>query len=165
LLLRASAVSRDSGAITRKQFYSQGASEFSANNDTRRSGGNQKCIKRLKTSQTYPWDEEETGKTFLAQRRRLKSQIRNPKFETNPNVQKGESSKRSILDFEFPFCGFRFVSDFDIRISDFASAVSWRDKHFLSRLSVRKAPHVFVEQLANACDFAGFDSELERTEN
>jgi hypothetical protein len=34
-LLRASAVSRDSAAITRKQFYSQGASEFSAINDTR----------------------------------------------------------------------------------------------------------------------------------
>jgi hypothetical protein len=30
-LLRASAVSRDSGAITRKQFCSQGTSEFSAN--------------------------------------------------------------------------------------------------------------------------------------
>jgi len=64
------------------------------------------------------WDEEEIGKTFLAQR--LKSQIRNPKFETNPNVQKGESSKPSVLDFKSRFCGFRFVSDFDIPISDFA---------------------------------------------
>jgi hypothetical protein len=40
--------------------------------------------------------------------------------------KKEKSSKRSVLDFEFPFCGFRFVSDFDIRISDFASAVSLR---------------------------------------
>ena len=67
--------------------------------------------------------------------------------------KKEKSSKRSVLDFEFPFCGFRFVSDFDIRISDFASAVSSRDKHFLSRLSLHEAPHVFVEQLANASDF------------
>jgi hypothetical protein len=49
---------------------------------------------------------------------RNKFETRNPKLETNSNVQKAEASKRLVSDFEFRFYDFKFVSDFDIRISD-----------------------------------------------
>jgi hypothetical protein len=44
---------------------------------------------------------------------------RNPKFETNPNDQKAQSSKQALRTSIF---GFRlpFVSDFELRISDFS---------------------------------------------
>jgi len=43
-----------------------------------------------------------------------KSEIRNPKSETNSNVQKRQTSVLNIADSDF-----EFVSDFDIRISNF----------------------------------------------
>jgi hypothetical protein len=44
-------------------------------------------------------------------------EARNPKFETNPNVP---NSKVFSLFVFFDFLNFEFVSDFDIRISDFS---------------------------------------------
>jgi hypothetical protein len=47
----------------------------------------------------------------------FKLESRNPKFETNPNVQ---NSKVSSLFGVFEVLDFEFVSDFDIRVSDFS---------------------------------------------
>jgi hypothetical protein len=47
----------------------------------------------------------------------FKFEARNPKFETNPNVQ---NSKVSALFDVLQFINFEFVSDFDIRIPDFS---------------------------------------------
>ena len=52
-----------------------------------------------------------------------KFETRNPKFETNPNDQKGIPNKLAsafrFLDFGFEVV--RFVSDFELRISNFDS--------------------------------------------
>jgi len=59
---------------------------------------------------------------------------RNPKFETNSNDEKQEKFKSTsfgVLDLSFAICW--FVSDFDIRISDFvAFAPSPLREKFLS---------------------------------
>jgi hypothetical protein len=47
----------------------------------------------------------------------FKLESRNPKFETNPN---DKNSKLSSLFGVFEFLDFEFVSDFDIRVSDFS---------------------------------------------
>jgi len=47
----------------------------------------------------------------------LKFEARNSKFETNPNFQ---NPKGSFLLGGFKILDFEFVSDFDIRISDFS---------------------------------------------
>ena len=83
-----------------------------------------------------------------------KSEIRNPKLETNSNDQKrkheSDPADRNnfktmndktdtifqtggtgigVLNFlSLGFIWLRFVSNFDIRISDFISEMSWRDK-------------------------------------
>jgi len=44
-------------------------------------------------------------------------EARNPKFETNPNVQ---NSNVLFWFAAFELLNFEFVSDFDIRISDFS---------------------------------------------
>jgi hypothetical protein len=46
-----------------------------------------------------------------------KFETRNPKFETNPNVP---NSNLFSLFAVFELLNFEFVSDFDIRISDFS---------------------------------------------
>ncbi len=46
----------------------------------------------------------------------FKLETRNPKFETNSNVQKAESSKRSVLDFGFAGFGLFGISIFGFRI-------------------------------------------------
>jgi len=46
-----------------------------------------------------------------------KSEARNPKFETNPNVPNLNISSWFAV---FELLNFEFVSDFDIRISDFS---------------------------------------------
>jgi hypothetical protein len=58
-----------------------------------------------------------------------KFEAQNPKFETNPNAQKLENSKAGASDWCFEFSpvlglfGFEFVSNFDIRISDFIELI------------------------------------------
>jgi hypothetical protein len=37
---------------------------------------------------------------------------------------------KPVSDFVVGIQVFGFVSDFDIRVSDFVSVASWRDKHF-----------------------------------
>jgi len=39
----------------------------------------------------------------------------------------GKFQNKPVSDFVIGICIFEFVSDFDIRISNFASLVSWRD--------------------------------------
>jgi hypothetical protein len=46
-----------------------------------------------------------------------KFEARNPKFETNPKVPNSNDFSRFAI---FEFLNFEFVSDFDIRISDFS---------------------------------------------
>jgi hypothetical protein len=80
---------------------------------------------------------EDMGKTIVS-RQNAKAKTTNPKleirnFETNSNDQKSEISKTKsfwIFGIRVPI-EFPFVSDFDIRISNFASATPWRDKCFL----------------------------------
>jgi hypothetical protein len=57
-----------------------------------------------------------------------KFETRNPKFETISNGQKSEGSKRVRFGFRNWDLSLRFVSDFDIRISDFVSLAPWRYK-------------------------------------
>jgi hypothetical protein len=50
-----------------------------------------------------------------------KSEARKPKFETNSNDQKYKVLKAPVSDFDFRFSVARFVSNFELRISDFDS--------------------------------------------
>ena len=48
-------------------------------------------------------------------------ETRNPKFETNPNDQKAQNSKQLRFGFQFLDFSASFVSDFELRISNFHS--------------------------------------------
>jgi hypothetical protein len=54
---------------------------------------------------------------FPIERVKSKFEARNPKFETNPNVPNPKVFSWFAV---FEFLNFEFVSDFDIRISDFS---------------------------------------------
>ena len=56
---------------------------------------------------------------------KTKLEIRIPKFETNPNVQTEENPNQIVSNFEFlnsDIDRFPFVSDFELRISNFDAA-------------------------------------------
>jgi hypothetical protein len=52
--------------------------------------------------------------------KRNKSEARNPNFETNANDRNQKNERLMVLFRKFGHLDFEFVSDFDIRISDFS---------------------------------------------
>ena len=91
-------------------------------------------IRMIKKGELHLWPITYESPTTGAKNNNFEA--RNPKFETISNAQNKSNSKRDsfefdVLDFpDFSFICSAFVSDFDIRISDFCpldaiSLVNW----------------------------------------
>jgi hypothetical protein len=78
---------------------------------------------------------------------------RNPKFETNPNDEETQILNKLVLDF-----GFHFVSDFELRISDFDSVA----RNLRKLLSLESAKIARSQEIVSP-SLRGIDRRLQRT--
>jgi hypothetical protein len=76
------------------------------------------------------------ARTPIGEQNRLKSESRNPKSETNPKLEPGDTKTRRTAVSNFsPLSGFEFVSYFDIRDSNLPPSL--RHHMLRQRISLR----------------------------